>query len=319
MEQSHRWKHISFYHAIPADFRHEIFNRPRDLGLLHSLYIDGADDMCIVESPVLSTFSDAPSLREVEIRGFALFQGIELPWNQLEKLRGQGDSLDVYNVLSQGHNLIDCEFWVDDSGEDLNHLQRIMVPKLQRFTLDGFVGFSRALDLPSLTYLNHIRDFNFNNLSQLIEYSSCPLKDLFIYAPVLEADFMRCMRLLPSLTTLDIHSTTSDGALSPHFLEGLILSEDENILLPNLEILKYHGVTAFHFKTLFTVLRQRHRNQENLVSQLKCVSIRSMNNIPGFDTAAMEDLATLVNLEEGLKLEITVPNSEGRGNSFVSG
>lgn len=197
--------------------------------------------------------------------------------------------------LLKGPHLIECDISVGD--DESWHLppvpprQRITAHKLQSLAVKGdCLEFLSHFDLPSLTSfrLNSGQTSQFD-MSRLIGKSSCNLKTLHLCTRAnFDDTFMHCMRLLPSLTELKL--LTYGGATLPlHFIEALGYDETRRILLPNVEVLSYHGMTDFQLESLVSMLRQRCRrplppwsgsSYESPVPLLSNVTIYATKTIP---------------------------------------
>ncbi|KAF7358441.1 F-box domain-containing protein [Mycena venus] len=295
-----QWRTFSLWLTTPISFSmKEIQGR---IPLLHKLNV-GLNDMCRV-STLITAFSDAPELREVELLNLPP-KWISLPWAQLTSLNlAEQDVGQCLEVLSLTPNL-------EILSVDLAGLPRNSQPTTVR--LDHLhtlkVWLSHAKKLPLLAYITlpalkhlHLTLPSRPPIAPLLGFltrSECKLHSISLYSDFEFAiPALAAMSSISDVSLRDIHWTSSDLAslfcriaTDPTFLPQI-----RSLSLPNCE-------TAIPYTSLCDMLVARwyERGEQPTIDSFRLIR-RAGNADASPNSTISNKLCALV--DDGLDINI---------------
>ncbi|KAF8962471.1 hypothetical protein BDZ97DRAFT_1113145 [Flammula alnicola] len=317
---SKRWKNVSLT-CSAASVTHFREIPPCEVPILQSLSLD------ITPNGIASSGTEwkdcgifqAPCIREFSVSGIhAEISEFPLNWAQLTDLtlnnKGWSSTnltiTEITHVLERCSGLVSCRLHVGHSAnpENRTEFSTISLPFLESlwiFEESQVPAFFAALDAPKLRkvefWTSRMSVAAPSPLTQLLSNSGGSVRELSINPHLFAVhDFIECLRLCPSLTSLSLtssslvppmsHDVNTPAPVSNSLLQSFgHLKADDECLCPDLE--KFTCLAEAHFSddALLEFILRKQSGEEKRIKKLKLVNVRFTRR-PTVDI--MPDLST---------------------------
>ncbi|KAJ6509130.1 hypothetical protein DFH09DRAFT_1436762 [Mycena vulgaris] len=236
-----QWESFSCALQTPITFPSELI-RGR-MPLLRKLQLSlSATEEAMAQPTMVTTFDDAPQLREVHLVDFTL-QWISLPWVQLTTLNLTGqDPTQCVEMLHQTPNLetltVDLPF---PATAPVVPLRLAHLHTLKFYETQADLDLLDHLILPALAHLElaMLSTPVLPQLSAFLVRSACALQSISMLTTA-SRPALACLRLVPTVRVVRIRDAEwYDREFSQLF--GILASEDA--FLPNLQSLSFNPCT----------------------------------------------------------------------------
>lgn len=328
---STQWKEIEFFIPDNKDCFDAIFVAKISLPLLTTATVRLLGS---AEEKKIDLFSMAPQLSALHLYPTFYLDMVTAPWHQLREFSHSESTVEeIHAFLHKAPNIARCSFHNIDSELILNSRslnpdlfdRSPMLEHLEYLEFSFCSINTRSTRILGSVKLPSLRELSlsgpYGSLWPILDsittpFHSSPLLEKFTLGGTISSDhdLIRILEKIPSITDLCLTFTTSRHELLTNELLQRLCPPHENILLPNLRSLTYHGPTSLNsnMHLLRDVLVYRSRLGQSAshateYSEPRTSRIRSVTVITADELVVGPDiqhgLDTLV--QDGLVLSLT--------------
>ncbi|KAF7336074.1 F-box domain-containing protein [Mycena sanguinolenta] len=307
-QHSAQWWTLGFEFHLSSSVVNELV--PGQIPLLTELEISGIPFGHGTSPPLLTAFTEAPSLRKVWLSNASL-DTIHLPWIQLTHLTAAGCLAECLKILNETRNLEVLDI-VTDAQHTARSSLELTLPHLRTFRCsDGPEGVLLShLTLPALRTLelSGLESDGVFRFLRLSSRSAWSLRSIRLSA-MEYTDSIICLQSLPSLEEVEIEIWESGDNLTP-LVELLAMDNGFLPALCSMTVRAGGGSTEASPSALAEMLASRwHGNRQGIAKlksfHLSFFHLSMLRNVTG---SLFQELKTRVAplTEEGLDVVIRI-------------